>query len=263
MANPAHGEKDDLLFDHNFGGEYTPVASTSIVTSGITGYTIGPYKITGSLHDTDSGVTATNIRNGAARVTSSATADGDGVAIGTAVIFDVGAMGTLTLETRVQRPATTAGNIFIGFAGLNADEIAPTLTSTSTTHTLTDTNQAGFHIDTSLTASTAWHCVFVGGSVTGPTDSNQTVTGTTNDRNVKNAGIVDIVAGEYDLLKLDIFNNGTVRWYINEELVQEQAGAVSTTVDLAAIVGIWSTTTTVATMDVDYLIVKGKRDWAR
>ncbi len=259
----AQGSLGNIVVQHDFVGVYTPVASTSVVTSGITGYTVGPFKITGSVHDTDSGVTATNIRNGAARLTSSATADGDGVAVGTSIMWDVGAMGTLSLETRVQRAATTAGNIFIGFAGLNADEIAPTLTSTGTTHTLTDTEQAGFHIDTSLTASTAWHCVFVGGSVTGPTDSNQTVTGTTNARNVNSVAITDIVAGEYDLLQLDIFRDGKVRWRINEVVVQEQAGAVSTSVDLAAIVGIWSTTTTVATMDMDYLIVKGKRDWAR
>ena len=260
----AQAEVGDIIIDVEFGGPEIPIASDVVITSGVhTGYKIGPLKVTGSLHDTDSGITSTAISNGAARLTSSATADGDGIAIGTEVIFDPALNGTLSLETRVQRASDAAGNIFIGFAGLNADEVAPTLTSTTETHTLTDGNIAGFHIDTSLTASTAWHCVFNGGAVTGPVDSTVTVTGTSNDRNINRRPVVDLVAGEWDLLRIDISIDGTVEWWINEVLMQRQADAVSTSTDLAALVGIWSTTTTVATMDVDYITIKAKRNWAR
>ncbi len=260
----AQAEKGDILIDVEFGGPEIPVASTAIVTSGAhTGYKIGPLKVTGSLHDTDSGITSIAISNGAARLASSATADGDGIAIGTEVIFDPTLNGTLSLETRVQRAATTAGNIFIGFAGLNADEVAPTLTSDTITHTLTDGNIAGFHIDTSLTAGTTWHCVFNGGETAGVTDSRETVTGTSNARNVNSQPAQDIAAGEWDLLKVDVFRNGTVEWWLNDILVQKQTTAVSITTDLCAIVGIWSTTSTVATMDVDYYRCTARRSWAR
>ena len=260
----SRAEVGDILIDVDFGGPEIPDANTVVITSGNhRGFMVGPLKVTGSLHDTDSGLTSVAISNGAARLASSATADGDGIAIGTEVIFDATLNGGLSLETRVQRAADTAGNIFIGFAGLNADEVAPTLTSTTITHTLTDGNIAGFHIDTSLTASTAWHSVFNGGAVTGPTNSENTVTGTSNARNINRRPVVDLVAGEWDLLKVEISTNGTVEWWINEILMQRQAGAVSTSTDLAALVGIWSTTTTVATMDVDYFLCKARRSWAR
>lgn len=248
-------------FDDFLGGEI-PVASAVAYAGDVRGYKMGSMRVTGDLVRTDCGVTSViNGLGGVARVESSASADGDGCAIGTEVMFDVVLMGPLVLEARVQRAVTTAGNIFVGFAGLNADDVAATLTGSGTTLTLTDGNIAGFHYDSSLTASVDWHMPFNGGGTSGPTDSQVVVSGNSNARNVNNESVESLVAGEYDILKVEIDPNATVRWYINGVLHQEQADAVSTTVDLCALVGIWSTTTTIATMDIDYILIEANRDW--
>ena len=260
-AQGSWGNMDDRF---NFIGAEIPVEGTGAYAgTGTAGYKIGPFKVTGDMAQNDRGAISVARRNGALRL-DGGNEDGKGVAIGTEVIFDVGAMGTLTMETRVQRAVVTAGVVWAGFAGVNADDVAEVVTqSNGTTMTLTAAALAGFLLDSQYTATATWHCPFNGGSATAPTDSTVVVTGTSNARNKNSVAAVVAVAGEYDLLQMDIFTNGTVRWYINEILVQEQANAVSTSVDLACYVGSWGTASTVASTDVDYLRITGKRDWAR
>lgn len=260
----AQGSMGDIVLFHDFTGAEIPVEATGAYAStGVEGYKIGPYKVTGDMAQNDRGAISVARRNGALRL-DGGNEDGKGVAIGTEVIFDAGAMGTLYMETRVQRAVVTAGVVWAGFAGVNADDVAEVVTqSNGTTMTLTAAALAGFLLDSQYTATATWHCPFNGGSATAPTDSTTVVTGTTNSRNKNSVAAVVAVAGEYDLLQMEIFSNGTTRWYINEVLVQEQPNAVSVSTDLACYVGSWGTASTVASTDLDYLLIKAKRDWAR
>lgn len=258
----AQGSRGDLIFFHDFGGAELPVAGTGAYgAAGGTAASIGPFKITGDLAENDTGTVSIAISNGALRISGN-DEDGKGVAVGTEVIFGAALNGTLTMETRVQRQAVTAGVVWAGFVDVHADDVAEVLTATGTALTLTASDLAGFTLDSQLNATATWHCPFNGGSVTGPTDSTLVVTGTTNPRNKNGAGAVVAVAGEYDLLYMEIFTNGTVRWYINEVLVQEQENAVSTSVLLAGYVGCWGTSGA-ADADLDYLDIRAKRNWAR
>jgi len=262
MANPARGSIGDIHLFEDFTGAEIPVASAVAYAGDVRGYKIGQFKVTGDLAETDTGVVSVAISNGAARISGN-NEDGKGVAIGTEVIFDPALNGTLRMETRVQRAAVTAGVVFAGFCDVHADDVAEPATATGTTYTLTASDICGFSLDSQLTATATWHCIFNGGSVAGVTDSTQVVTGTTNARNTNGEAAVIAVAGEWDLLVLEIYTNGTAKWWINEELMQVQANAVSTSVDLACYVGCWGTTTTAADLDIDYLDIKARRNWAR
>ena len=64
-----------------------------------------------------------------------------------------------------------------------------------------------------------------------------------------------------DVLRVEIDNNGTARWFINGVLKQTKAGAASTTVDLAAVVLLEANGGAVETADLDYILVTAARDW--
>ena len=182
---------------------------------------------------------------------------------GTEVIFDPALNGTLTMETRVQRASVADGMVWAGFVNVNEDLVNEPLTSATITLTGVATNYCGFMLDSQLSATATWHCPFKGGDETGPTDARTVVTGTTNARNVHSVAAQVAVAAEYDLLRLDIFRNGTAEWRLNNILVQRQAKAVSTSTDLACFVGVFGTAATVTSLDVDYLLIKARRSWAR
>jgi len=259
----ARGSYGDIIFFQDFGGAHVPVA-VAVAPDGATGgLSVGPFTVTGDTAQTDTGADRFDIVNGGLLIGGS-NSNGKGAAVGTTVMWDVALNGTLTMETRVQRAAVTAGVVWAGYCDVNAVDVAEVVTqSNGTTMTLTASDLAGFLLDSQYTATADWHCPFNGGSVTGPTDATAVVTGTTNARNKNSVAVVTAVAGEYDLLQLEVFTNGTVRWRINEVLVQEQANAVSTTVDLACYVACWATTSTLASVTADYLDIRGKRNWSR
>ena len=64
-----------------------------------------------------------------------------------------------------------------------------------------------------------------------------------------------------DILRIEIARNGTAFWYINGVQKQSVTNAVSTSVLQACYVGCWGTTSTAASVDVDYLYAAGNRDW--
>lgn len=240
---------------NDFGGPEIPVANAVAygTTAGGCNYYLGDFSVKGSLQDTDSGVVSVSKASGYARLTSSATADGDGVAFCSEIVFQPSLNGTMVLETRLERAALTAGVVFAGFTDTAADEIKEPMTSTGTTITAVASHYAGWLLDSQFTASTQWHMPFLGGSTTGPTTGATVAVG---------SGEV-AVAAESDVLRIEIDTNGTARWFLNGNLEQTTEGAVSTTTLQAAVVGVWSTTTTVATADVDYVLVKANRDWTR
>ena len=250
---PAQGGYGKIrLFDH-FCGPEIPVANAVAygTSAGGCNYYIGPYSVKGDLGETDTGVVSLSKAGGWVRISGN-NEDGKGVALCTEIIFSPALNGPLAIEARVERQALTAGVVFIGFCGTAADDIAEPLTSTGTTLTLTAANLCGFLLDSQLTAADGlWHMPYNGGTTTG-------VTLSTTVESSKTA-----ILAEADIVRLEIDPNGTARWYINGDLEQTVAGAVSTTALQAAMLGCWGTTTTAADVDADYLAVEANTDWTR
>ena len=238
------------------GGPEVPVANAVAygTTAGGCNYSLGQFAVKGDLAETDTGIVALEVVNGASRISGN-NEDGKGVALCTDPNFSAALNFPIMLDARVNMQALTTRNIFFGLGGLVADDIAPPLVSATVTHTLTDSNLAGFHMDSGLTAGTTWHAVFNGGTTTGQTVSTSTVI--TGENALP-------VAGEYDLLRLVVVNaDGDCEWYIDGELKFAVSSAISTSVLHAAILGCWGTTGTAADIDVDFIHVEAQRDMTR
>jgi hypothetical protein len=236
------------LFE-DFTGPGIPVADT--VAPPIM---LGQFNVVGQgLAETDSGAPRldSDALDGVIQLT---TTDEDIHAAGlqTATMFDVAKMAPIVMEARVRCAAITTGEIFIGFSDVNTDlaiiEGAISHIGT-TTVTLTASDLVGFQKSSEATDSTDWHGVFNGGTTTGATVSTDIDFDTPQ------------VAGDFQILKLEIDPDGTARWYIDGVLKQTKVGAVSTTTDLCFNCLVESKTTAVKTMDVDYVLVTANRDW--
>ena len=232
------------------------------VEEAVAGTTAPPIKLGAYLQlvgqgiaDTDSGAVALD-SDGLSGVIQLTTTDEDVHCAGlqTATLFDVGKMGTIVLEVRVRHAAITAalGETFIGFSDVNTDLAiieGAICHGDTVTITLTASDLVGFLLAGDLTDSADWHMVYNGGTTTGETVS------TSIDADAA------AVAGDFQILRLEIAPNGTVRWYIDGVLKQTKAGAVSITTDLCANILVESKTTAVKTMDVDYVLIRANRDW--
>ena len=246
----AQSGKGRIQIFEDFVGQGEPVAATVAPPIKLGAY----FNLVGQgLAETDSGAPRLD-SDGLSGVIQFTTTDEDVHAVGvqTATMFDVGLMGTIVLEARVRLAAITTGEVFIGFSDVNTDLAiieGAICHGDTTTITLTASDLVGFLMATDLTDASDWHMVYNGGTTTGATVS------TTIDANAP------AVAGEFQILRLEIDPNGTARWYIDGVLKQTVAGAVSTTTDLCVNVIVESKTTAVKTMDVDYITVKANRDW--
>ncbi len=253
MSVSGQGGKGKIQLFSDFMGAEIPVANAVAygTTAGGCNYYLGDFKVTGSLHDTDSGVVSLSKASGYVRLTSSATADGDGVFVGTEVVLSPTLNGPIVVEARVELQALTARVVFIGLMGTNADEAKEPVTSTTVTITKV-VPCIGFLLDSQLTASTGWHMPYILAA-----DTTQASTAVVSSQVA--------VAAESDILRLEVDPDGAARWYINGKLEQTVAAGVGATVGtlMAAGVGVWSTTTTVGDLDVDYLQVEANRDWTR
>ena len=69
------------------------------------------------------------------------------------------------------------------------------------------------------------------------------------------------VADTYQILKLTISDTGTARWYVDGVLKQTVKNAVSTSVDMNALLMVEANAATIADLDVDYNSLKTNRDW--
>ena len=174
------------------------------------------------------------------------------ILIGTPVAFDVGLMGTIVAETRVQFVDLDTKEVFFGFTDVDPEALglqAAVLTGATETLTLTASDICGFYLSAELTDDEDWHTVYNGGTTSGETDS------TALDSSD------DAVAGEWQVLRLELFPNGTVSYYIDGVLIRTVAGAVSTSVDLSLILALDAKTAAIEIMHVDYLSVEANRDW--
>ena len=246
MAQSGYGK---IRLFNDFCGPEIPVANAVAygTTAGGCNYYLGDYKVTGDLAEDDTGVVSLAKSGGWVRIGAN-NENGKGCAVGTEVVFSPVLNGPLAIEARVELRIITTTVAWVGFCGVNADDVAEPLTATGTTLTLTADNLCGFVFDSQLTAK-AWHMPYKGGTVTGPTLS------TTVESDILP------VAAESVVLRIEIDPNGTARWYIDGELKQTVENAVSTTALQAAYVGAWGTTTTATDIDADYLAVEANRDW--
>jgi len=175
----------------------------------------------------------------------------DTVFIGTGINFDVALMAPIIVEARVKFVDLTAKAAFIGLTSiLTYDEQMSDILDYSAAEVVTLTAElAGFWLSSEHTEDEMWHMVFNGGTTTGQTDTTE-IEG------------VDAVAGEWQILRLEVDPNGTARHYIDGVLLQTTEGAVSTTTDFAVCCGVTENSGgDAAVMDVDYLLVEANRDW--
>ncbi len=208
------------------------------------------------IEDTDTGVAPANFLSGAVAITSGDT-DADTTFIGTGIMFDVGLMGTIVLETRIQVPDLDTKEIYFGLTSiLTPDEQLQDIIINASATTVTLTAElAGFYMSDELTTTpTEWHAPYTGGTAAA-------AGATVADVNLGTADGATITAGEWQVLRLEIDTNGTVRWLINGKQKQRVVGAVSTSTDFAMCLALAANTTQLAIAQCDYLLAKANRDW--
>ena len=205
------------------------------------------------IEDADSGIVpVADALSGVARFTSANGAAGDAIVLGTETCLGVAKMAPIIVEARVEMAALTNRRIFIGLCGNFDDDQDEILTGSDATLTLTaESDLCGFFFDNGLTESVKWYMPYNGGTTTGETDASEV------------ASTVTPVGEEFDILRLEVDNNGTARWSINGELEQTVEGAISTTTVMSAMIAVAYTASAVATLDVDYLYISANRDWTK
>lgn len=235
------------LFNDFFGGGGSYVALTGDTAP------LGDFYAGGEgFEDNDAGICylQSDALSGAIQLTSGNT-DQDFTFVGTDICFDVALMAPITIEARVRLVDLDDKVVFIGLTSiLTLDEqIDDILDAGTTTITLTAGSLCGFLLSSELTDDEDWHMIYNGGTTTGETTSTNV---DADD---------DAVAGEWQILRLEVDPNATARWYIDGILKQTVAGALSTSTDVAACCGVGANTTELGVMDVDYFEVTAYRDW--
>ena len=245
MAINAQGEVGRIRLFNDFFGVGDTLALTADTAD------LGDFYAGGEgFEDNDAGIAGKDALSGVVTITSGNT-DADTTFIGTHIGLDVALMGTLVLETRVQLPDLDTKEIFFGLTSiLSVDEQLEDIVINASATTITmPADLVGVYLSSELTDDEDWHGIYSGGTATAST----TTTAVDLDD--------DAVAGEWQILRLEVAPNGTARWYIDGDLKQTVEGACSTTTDLAVCLAAAANTTELAIMDVDYLLVKANRDW--
>jgi hypothetical protein len=245
----AQGSDSRLMIDEDFYGPGSTLADTTAPPIALGGLNI----VGQGIAETDSGAPRMDSDglNGVIQLTTT-NEDVHAAGFQSATMFDVALMGSIVMEARVRQAALNTGEVFIGFSDVNTDLAiieGAICHGDTVTVTLTASDLVGFLMASDLTDNSDWHGVYNGGTTTGQTVS------TSVDFD---AGAT---AGEYQVLRLELFPNGTAEWWVDGVLEQTTTGAVSTSVDLCLNIIVESKTTAVKTLDVDYIKVWANRDW--
>ena len=243
MSQSGPGKK--RLFNDFFG-----VGDTLALTADTADVGGGFYAGGEGFEDADAGIAGKDALSGVVTITSANT-DADTTFIGTHIGFDVALMGTIVLETRIQLPDLATKEIFFGLTSiLSVDEQLEDIVINASGTTITmPADLAGFYLSDELTDDEDWHGIHSGGTASAST----TTTGVDLDD--------DAVAGEWQVLRLEVAINGTCRWYIDGELKQTVENAVSTSTDYAVVLAAGANTTQLNIFDCDYILVEANRDW--
>ena len=247
MAQASKGRIE--IFEDFIGGEDIILNSAASRNFGSSGLRV----IGQGIAENDSGIVVleSDGLNGVGRLTTT-NEDAHSIGLTTATMFDVAKMGTIVLEARVQFENLDTKEFYFGLTDVNDDTTiieGGTMVGNGTTMTLTASDLCGFYLSAELTDDEDWHAVFNGGTTTGETDSTEL---DLDD---------DAVAGEFDVLRIEVGNNGTARWFVNGVLKKTQAGAVSTSTDLAVLLMVATYGAAIETVDVDYISITANRDW--
>ena len=203
---------------------------------------------------TDSGITVleSDGLNGVGVLT---TTDEDAHSCGltTGLAFDVGKMAPIVAECRVQFADLDTKAFYFGFTDVNTDTAileGNNLVAASDTLTLSASDLCGFLLDAEAgTNHEDWIMAYNGGTTTGETS-------------VPNIDAEDdAVAGEFQILRLEIAPNGTARWYIDGVLKQTKTGAISTSVDVGLLTMVEARSNSIEYAYLDYVYVSANRDW--
>lgn len=251
MATVQSGPGEIYMFEDFLGAE-VPVALTTHFEN------LGQFVVTGlNIDDGAAGVPVLDSAglSGVGRMTTYTT-EQDSIFIRTAICFDVALMGTIVMECRIKSETITNQQNWFGLVNISdpddtiEDHIVDTSSGGTTIDELTATSMCGFLRTADLTAGAEWHSIYNGGTTTGP------ATSTAAELNV------DMVAGDWQILRLEVDNNGTARWLIDGVLLKTLKGAVSTSTDMAVILALDNlTATTARESDVDFILVRANRDW--
>ena len=203
--------------------------------------------------DTDSGITVgeSDGLNGVGILTTT-NEDAHSIGLTTGKVVDVGKMAPINIECRVQFPDLDTKAFYFGLTDVNGDTAileGENLVASGTSLTLTASDLCGFLLDAEATDDEDWIMVYNGGTTTGET----TIANIDADN--------DAVAGEWDVLRLEIAPNGTARWFVNGALKQTVEGAVSTSTDLAVIAMIEARSAAIEYAWIDYIAIEANRDW--
>ena len=161
-------------------------------------------------------------------------------------------MAPINIECRVQFPDLDTKAFYFGLTDVNDDTTileGNNLVASGASLTLSASDLCGFLIDAEATDDEDWIMVYNGGTTSGET----TIANIDADN--------DAVAGEWDVLRLEVSINGTARWYVNGVLKQTVEGAVSTSTDLAVLAMIEARSAAIEYAWIDYIAIEANRDW--
>ena len=243
---PQASEGKIRLFEDFFAED--PVSNTA------TDRALGNFTVAGQgSEDTDSGIPTLNADAlSGVGVMPTTNEDNHTILIGTPIAFDVALMGTIVAEARVRFVDLDTKEVFFGFSDIDPNTLSietDVMTGATATLTLSASDICGFFLSAELSDDEDWHTVYNGGSTTGETDSTAV---DCND---------DAVAGEWQVLRVELFPNGTASFYIDGVLIRTVTGAVSTSVDLSVVLALEAKGAAIEITHVDYLMVEASRDW--
>ena len=247
MAQSGYGKV--VIFEDFLAGEDIVAATAATRSFGDSGLRV----IGQGIAEADSGITVgeSDGLNGVGILTTT-NEDAHSCGVTTGKVFDVGKMAPINIECRVQFPDLDTKAFYFGLTDVNDDTTileGNNLVASGTSLTLSASDLCGFLIDAEATDDEDWIMVYNGGTTSGET----TIANIDADN--------DAVAGEYDILRLEVAINGTARWYINGVLKQTVTGAVSTSTDLAVIAMIEARSAAIEYAWIDYIAIEANRDW--
>ena len=247
MAQSGYGKV--VIFEDFLAGEDIVAATAATRSFGDSGLRV----IGQGIAEADSGITVgeSDGLNGVGILTTT-NEDAHSCGLTTGKVFDVGKMAPINIECRVQFPDLDTKAFYFGLTDVNDDTTileGNNLVASGTSLTLSASDLCGFLIDAEATDDEDWIMVYNGGTTSGET----TIANIDADN--------DAVAGEYDILRLEVAINGTARWYINGVLKQTVTGAVSTSTDLAVLAMVEARSAAIEYAWIDYIAIEANRDW--
>ena len=247
MAQSGYGKVS--IFEDFLAGEDIVAATAATRSFGSSGLRV----IGQGIAETDSGITVgeSDGLNGVGILTTT-NEDAHSCGLTTGKVFDVGKMAPINIECRVQFPDLDTKAFYFGLTDVNDDTTileGNNLVASGASLTLSASDLCGFLIDAEATDDEDWIMVYNGGTTSGET----TIANIDADN--------DAVAGEWDVLRLEVSINGTARWYVNGVLKQTVEGAVSTSTDLAVLAMIEARSAAIEYAWIDYIAIEANRDW--